>query len=80
MVKMKRFEGCYAVSNHLIQDNEGKIYEMSRPSDVQDIVDLLNEREDKVNHQEDVIKILQQEIQDTQRICEMLSEKLKGYK
>ena len=43
-------------------------------------MDLLNEREDKVNHQEDVIKILQQEIQDTQRICEMLSEKLKGYK
>lgn len=39
----------------------------------------LNEQEATINNQEQKIKILQQEINDTQAILEMQSEKLKGW-
>lgn len=44
-----------------------------------EIVDLLNEQQATINNQEQKIKILQQEIKDTQAILEMQSEKLKGW-
>ena len=40
-------------------------------------IDLLNEQQATINNQEQKIKILQQEINDTQAILEMLTEKLK---
>ena len=47
--------------------------------DVEDLCDLLNEQQATINNQEQKIKILQQEINDTQEILEMLTEKLKGW-
>ena len=44
-----------------------------------DVVELLNEQQATINNQEQKIKILQQEINDTQAILEMLTEKLKGW-
>ena len=41
--------------------------------------DKLNEQEATINNQEQKIKILQQEINDTQAILEIQSEKLKGW-
>lgn len=43
------------------------------------ICDLLNEKQSIISNQEQKIKILQQEINDTQAILEMQSEKLKGW-
>lgn len=43
------------------------------------IVDRLNEQQTTINNQEQKIKILQQEINDTQAILGMLTEKLKGW-
>ena len=45
----------------------------------EEVVDLLNEQQTTINNQEQKIKILQQEINDTQAILEMQSEKLKGW-
>ena len=44
-----------------------------------DVVDKLNEQQSTINNQEQKIKILQQEIKETQAILEMLTEKLKGW-
>ena len=45
-----------------------------------EVVGCLNEQQATINNQEQKIKILQQEINDTQAILEMLTEKLKGWK
>ena len=47
--------------------------------DLKDCCDLLNEQQAIINNQEQRIRILQQEINDTQAILEMLTEKLKGW-
>ena len=57
-----------------------KSYYLSEKEDVEKLVDCLNEQQDIINNQEQKIKILQQEINDTQAILEMLTEKLKGWK
>ena len=44
-----------------------------------DICNILNEQQATINNQEQKIKILQQEISDTQAILEMLTDKLKGW-
>ena len=44
-----------------------------------DICNVLNKQQATINNQEQKIKILQQEISDTQAILEMQSEKLKGW-
>lgn len=44
-----------------------------------EVLDSLNEQQATINNQEQRIKILQQEINDTQAILEMLVEKLKGW-
>ena len=58
--------------------NEEK--EKAEKDDVEKLVDCLNEQQATINNQEQKIKILQQEINDTQAILEMLTEKLKGWK
>lgn len=45
----------------------------------EEVVDLLNKQQSIISNQEQKIKILQQEINDTQAILEMQSEKLKGW-
>lgn len=45
-----------------------------------EVIGLLNEQQTTINNQEQKIRILQQEIADTQAILEMLTEKLKGWK
>ena len=45
----------------------------------EEVVDLLNKQQATIDNQEQKIKILQQEIKDTQAILEMQSEKLKGW-
>ena len=45
-----------------------------------EICERLNEQQVTINNQKQKIKILQQEINDTQAILEMLTEKLKGWK
>lgn len=57
-----------------------KSYYLSEKEDVEKLVDCLNEQQAIINNQEQKIKILQQEIIDTQAILEMLTEKLKGWK
>ena len=44
-----------------------------------DFMKKVNEQQATINNQEQKIKILQQEINDTQEILEMLTEKLKGW-
>lgn len=44
-----------------------------------EICERLNEQQVTINNQKQKIKILQQEINDTQAILEMLTEKLKGW-
>ena len=44
-----------------------------------EICERLNEQQATINNQKQKIKILQQEINDTQAILEMLTEKLKGW-
>ena len=44
-----------------------------------EICERLNEQQSIINNQEQKIKMLQQEINDTQEILEMLTEKLKGW-
>jgi len=44
-----------------------------------DICNVLNKQQATINNQEQKIKILQQEISDTQAILEMLTEKLRGW-
>ena len=44
-----------------------------------EVCKLLNEQQSTINNQEQKIKILQQEINDTQAILGMLTEKLKGW-
>ena len=57
-----------------------KSYYLSEKDDVEKLVDCLNEQQATINNQEQKIRILQQEINDTQAILEMLTEKLKGWK
>ena len=57
-----------------------KSYYLSEKEDVEKLVDCLNEQQAIINNQKQRIKILQQEINDTQAILEMLTEKLKGWK
>lgn len=45
-----------------------------------EVIGLLNEQQTTINNQKQKIRILQQEIADTQAILEMLTEKLKGWK
>lgn len=45
-----------------------------------ELADKVDEQQDTINNQEQKIRILQQEINDTQAILEMLTEKLKGWK
>lgn len=59
----------------MIKDNQ-----LDKPFYIKDVVTLLNEQQATINNQEQKIKILQQEISDTQAILEMLTEKLKGWK
>ena len=60
--------------------NKGStVYENDEELSTIDVVDLLNEQQATINNQEQKIKILQQEINDTQEILEMLTEKLKGW-
>lgn len=44
-----------------------------------DFMKKVNEQQATINNQEQKIKILQQEIKDTQAILEMLTEKLRGW-
>lgn len=59
----------------MIKDNQS-----DKPLYIRDVVALLNEQQVTINNQEQKIQILQQEINDTQAILEMLTEKLKGWK
>ena len=56
-----------------------KSYYLSEKEDVEKLIDCLNEQQAIINSQEQKIKILQQKIDDTQAILEMLTEKLKGW-
>ena len=53
--------------------------ETGREYNLQETIDILMDQQDTINNQEQKIKILQQEIKDTQAILEMLTEKLKGW-
>lgn len=44
-----------------------------------EVLDLLNEQQNTIDNQEQKIKILQQEINDTQAILQMLAENLRGW-
>ena len=61
------------ISHYGVWDTDDKPYAND------DVVDLLNEQQATIDNQEQRIKILQQEINDTQAILEMLTEKLKGW-
>lgn len=76
MTNEKRFgeteRGCYCTT--LVFDNQTQ-----EKLGTDKVVVLLNEQQATINNQEQRIKILQQEINDTQAILEMLVEKLKGW-
>lgn len=75
----KRFK--LMLPNAIINDTVvRKSYYLSEKDDVEKLVDCLNEQQATINNQEQKIRILQQEINDTQAILEMLTEKLKGWK
>lgn len=75
----KRF--TLMLPNAIINDTVvRKSYYLSEKEDVEKLVDVLNEQQGVVQNQEQKIEILQQEINDTQAILEMLTEKLKGWK
>lgn len=79
MMSEKRF--ILMLPNAIINDAfVRKSYYLSEKEDVEKLVDCLNEQQAIINNQEQKIKILQQEIIDTQAILEMLTEKLKGWK
>ena len=59
--------------NYEIRDNN-KVFHF-----LWEVAPILNEQQATINNQEQKIKILQQEINDTQAILEMQSEKLKGW-
>ena len=62
------------------EDGKGEIVnEKGVELTAREVVDKLNEQQATINNQEQKIKILQQEINDTQAILEMLTEKLKGW-
>lgn len=74
----KRF--ILMLPNAIINDTiVRKSYYLSEKDDVEKLVGVLNEQQATINNQEQKIKILQQEINDTQAILEMLTEKLKGW-
>ena len=73
MMSEKRFTFYYERGNEVVIEDNGKILSNKK------IVDLLNEQQATINNQEQKIKILQQEISDTQAILEMLTDKLKGW-
>ena len=56
-----------------VRDENGKEYNLH------ETIDILMDQQATINNQEQKIKILQQEIKDTQAILEMLTEKLKGW-
>ena len=56
-----------------VKDENGKEYNLH------ELTNLLMDQQATINNQEQKIKILQQEINDTQTILEMLTEKLKGW-
>ena len=75
----KRFK--LMLPNAIINDTVvRKSYYLSEKEDVEKLVDCLNEQQATINNQEQKIRILQQEINSTQAILEMLTEKLKGWK
>ena len=73
MMSEKRFE---VDVDHLLRVWDT---EKNKRIEIEDIVELLNKQQATINNQEQKIRILQQEISDTQKILEMLTEKLKGW-
>lgn len=70
----KRFEVLfYGDVINCVKDENGKEYNLH------ELTNLLMDQQATINNQEQKIKILQQEINDTQTILEMLTEKLKGW-
>ena len=74
----KRFKLAYEKGNEAIFEDLNHPY--PRRMTNKEVENLLNEQQSIINNQEQKIKILQQEINDTQAILEMLTEKLKGWK
>lgn len=74
MMSEKRFEVLfYGDVINCVRDENGKEYNLH------ELTNLLMDQQATINNQEQKIKILQQEINDTQTILEMLTEKLKGW-
>ena len=70
----KRFEVIfYGDVINCVRDENGKEYNLH------ELTNLLMDQQAIINNQEQKIKIFQQEINDTQAILEMLTEKLKGW-
>lgn len=56
-----------------------KSYYLSEKEDVEKLVGCLNRQQGIINNQEQKIRIMQQEINDTMEILSMLTERLKGW-
>lgn len=77
MMSEKRFK----LSDWCGEQNVSNVIDIEKQTHLTNIevLDSLNEQQATINNQEQRIKILQQEINDTQAILEMLVEKLKGW-
>ena len=62
------------------EDGRGEIVnEKGVELTAREVADILNEQQGIINNQEQKIRIMQQEINDTMEILSMLTEKLKGW-
>lgn len=62
------------------EDGKGEIVnENGVELTAREVVDCLNRQQGIINNQEQKIRIMQQEINDTREILSMLTEKLKGW-
>lgn len=77
----KRFTLSYPISHNPIPSWVNIIHDDMKHKhlNAKEIMDLLNEQQNTINNQEQKIKILQQEINDTQAILQMLAENLRGW-
>ena len=65
------FDGCYVCEEYIEMDG------VERP--LKDILRENVEQQATINKQEQIITILKQEMEDAQKLCEILSDKLKGW-